>query len=75
MLVTSSLMQSLVTKTHFARQYREEIRTALGGVDELSISAGVTATEYKSLFGRVVSNMLRKKQMLFTPMASAVVLS
>ena len=29
----------------FARQYREEIRTALGGVDELSISAGVTATE------------------------------
>ena len=37
----------------FARQYREEIRTALGGVDELSISAGVTATEYKSLFGQI----------------------
>jgi hypothetical protein len=37
-------------QNNFARQYREEIRTALGGVDELSISAGVTATEYKSLF-------------------------
>ena len=39
----------------FVRQFREEILTSLGGVDELSISAGVTATEYKSLFGRVAA--------------------
>ena len=31
---------------------REEIRTALGGVDEISISAGATATEIKGLMGR-----------------------
>ena len=30
---------------------REEIRTALGGVDEISISAGATATEIKGLDG------------------------
>jgi hypothetical protein len=46
----------------FARQYREEIRTALGGVDELSISAGVTATEYKSLFGRVAATSKEESQ-------------
>ena len=50
----------------FARQYREEIRTALGGVDELSISAGVTATEYKSLFGRVAATSKKKASSLYT---------
>ena len=50
----------------FARQYREEIRTALGGVDELSISAGVTATEYKSLFGRVSATSKRKATAIYT---------
>ena len=50
----------------FARQYREEIRTALGGVDELSISAGVTATEYKSLFGRVSATSKKKSTALYT---------
>jgi hypothetical protein len=50
----------------FARQYREEIRTALGGVDELSISAGVTATEYKSLFGRVSATSKKKATALYT---------
>ena len=50
----------------FARQYREEIRTALGGVDELSISAGVTATEYKSLFGRVSATAKKKATAIYT---------
>jgi hypothetical protein len=50
----------------FARQYREEIRTALGGVDELSISAGVTATEYKSLFGRVAATSKKKSNSIYT---------
>jgi hypothetical protein len=50
----------------FARQFREEIRTALGGVDELSISAGVTATEYKSLFGRVAATSKKKANAIYT---------
>jgi len=50
----------------FSRQYREEIRTALGGVDELSISAGVTATEYKSLFGRVAATSKKKANSIYT---------
>jgi hypothetical protein len=50
----------------FARQFREEIRTALGGVDELSISAGVTATEYKSLFGRVSATSKKKANAIYT---------
>ena len=49
----------------FSRQYREEIRTALGGVDELSISAGVTATEYKSLFGRVAATSKKKAKSIY----------
>ena len=50
----------------FVRQYREEIRTSLGGVDELSISAGVTATEYKSLFGRVAATSKKKANSIYT---------
>ena len=50
----------------FSKQYREEIRTALGGVDELSISAGVTATEYKSLFGRVAATAKKKSASIYT---------
>ena len=50
----------------FVRQFREEIRTALGGVDELSISAGVTATEYKSLFGRVAATSKKKANSIYT---------
>jgi hypothetical protein len=50
----------------FVRQFREEIRTALGGVDELSISAGVTATEYKSLYGRVAATSKKKANSIYT---------
>jgi hypothetical protein len=41
---------------------REEIRTALGGVDEISISAGATATEIKGLMGRAQATALRKNK-------------
>ena len=44
----------------YARQYREEVRTALGGVDELGISSGATAYEVKSLYGRAATTATRK---------------
>jgi hypothetical protein len=50
----------------FSRLYREEIRTALGGVDELSISAGTNATEYKTIFGRVAATAKKKARALYT---------
>lgn len=49
----------------FSRLYREEIRTALGGVDEISISAGISATEYKSIFGRVSATAKKKARALY----------
>jgi hypothetical protein len=50
----------------YARQYREEIRAALGGVDELGISSGATAYEIKSLFGRAATTAARKCRGLLT---------
>jgi hypothetical protein len=50
----------------YARQYREEIRAALGGVDELGISSGATAYEIKSLFGRAATTATRKCRGLLT---------
>lgn len=50
----------------YARQYREEIRTALGGVDEIGISSGATAYEIKSLFGRAATTAFRKCRGLLT---------
>lgn len=50
----------------YARQYREEIRSALGGVDELGISSGATAYEIKSLFGRAATTAARKCRGLLT---------
>jgi len=50
----------------YARQYREEIRTALGGVDEIGISSGATAYEVKSLFGRAATTAFRKCRGLLT---------
>jgi len=50
----------------YARQYREEIRTALGGVDELSISAGASAFEVKSLYGRAATTAKRRCRGLLT---------
>jgi hypothetical protein len=50
----------------YTRQYREEIRTALGGVDELGVSSGATAYEIKSLFGRAATTAARKCRGLIT---------
>ena len=50
----------------YQRQYREEVRTALGGVDELGISAGATAYEIKSLFGRAATTANRRCKGLLT---------
>lgn len=50
----------------YQRQYREEVRTALGGVDELGISAGATAYEIKSLFGRAATTASRRCKGLLT---------
>jgi len=50
----------------YALLLREEIRTALGGVDEISISAGATATEIKGLTGRAQATALRKNKSFLT---------
>lgn len=50
----------------YARQYREEIRSALGGVDELGVSSGATAYEIKSLYGRAATTAARKCRGLLT---------
>ena len=50
----------------YAILVREEIRTALGGVDEISISAGATATEIKGLMGRAQATALRKNKSFLT---------
>ncbi|MEB3320504.1 MAG: hypothetical protein VKI63_06150 [Cyanobium sp.] len=50
----------------YARQYREELRTALGGVDELGISSGATAYEIRSLYGRAATTASRKCRGLLT---------
>ena len=50
----------------YARQYREELRTALGGVDELGISSGATAYEIKSLYGRASTTANRRCRGLLT---------
>jgi hypothetical protein len=50
----------------YALLIREEIRTALGGVDEISVSAGATATEIKGLMGRAQATALRKNKSFLT---------
>jgi len=50
----------------YALLLREEIRTALGGVDEISVSAGATATEIKGLMGRAQATALRKNKSFLT---------
>jgi len=50
----------------FSRTLREEIRTALGGQDEISISASVTATELKSIYGRVAATAKKKCRAIYT---------
>ena len=50
---------------NFANVYQEMIRSALGGVDDLSISSGATAYEVRTLYGRVATSSQRKNRDLF----------
>lgn len=51
--------------THIDR-VREQIRIALGGVDEIGIHSGATAFEIKSLFGRAAATADRKAMSLYS---------
>jgi len=51
--------------TAYAQAYQEMIRSALGGVDDLSISSGATAYEVRTLYGRVATTATRKNRDLF----------
>jgi len=56
-----------VTPDHLRQiaEQRESLHTALGGVDPLSISAGATAFEIKSLYGRTAAVALKKSKLLY----------
>jgi hypothetical protein len=51
--------------TAYSQMYQETIRTALGGVDDLSINSGATAYEVRTLYGRVAATAKRKARDLF----------
>ena len=51
--------------TAYAQMYQETIRTALGGVDDLSINSGATAYEVRTLYGRVAATARKKGRDLF----------
>ena len=50
----------------YVKQYRSEIRLALGGVDDIDIGTASTAYEIKTLYGRVASTAEKKTRALFT---------
>jgi len=50
----------------YAKQYRSEIRLALGGVDDIDINLASTAYEVKTLYGRVAATGEKKARSLFT---------
>jgi hypothetical protein len=52
-------------QARYSEQLRSEIRLALGGIDDLSIT-NVTATEIKSAYGRVSATAKKKCLMLYT---------
>ena len=49
----------------YIKQYRSEIRLALGGVDDIDIGTASTAYEMKSLYGRVSATAEKKCKALF----------
>ena len=49
----------------YIRSIREEIRLALGGIDELGLSASITATELKSIYGRVAATAKKKARAIY----------
>lgn len=52
--------------SRYAAEYRENIHTALGGVDPLGINTGATAYEIKSLYGRTAATAKKKANHLYT---------
>ena len=54
-----------VDQARYVEQLRSEIRLALGGIDDLSIT-NVTATEIKSAYGRVSATAKKKCLQLYT---------
>ena len=50
----------------YIKQYRSEIRLALGGVDDIDFGTAATAYEIKTLYGRVASTAEKKARALFT---------
>jgi hypothetical protein len=50
----------------YVKQYRSEIRLALGGVDDIDINTAATAYEIKTLYGRVAATAEKKARALFT---------
>ena len=52
-------------QARYAEQLRSEIRLALGGIDDLSIT-NVTATEIKSAYGRVSATAKKKCLQIYT---------
>jgi hypothetical protein len=53
-------------QTRFAAAYREDLHTALGGVDPNGISTGATAYEIKSLYGRTAATAKKRADNLYT---------
>ena len=49
----------------YIRSIREEIRLALGGIDELGLSSSITATELKSIYGRVAATAKKKARAIY----------
>jgi hypothetical protein len=52
-------------QSRYVAEYRESIHAMLGGVDPLSISAGATAFEIKSLYGRSAATALKKARSIY----------
>ncbi len=50
----------------YVKQYRSEIRLALGGVDDIDINTAQTAYEIKTLYGRVAATAEKKARALFS---------
>ena len=50
----------------YVKQYRSEIRLALGGVDDIDIGTAQTAYEIKTLYGRVAATAKKKTRAMFT---------
>ena len=50
----------------YVKQYRSEIRLALGGVDDIDIGTASTAYEIKTLYGRVAATAEKKASAMFT---------